>query len=330
MALIRLLVLLCVVLGSIGQVHAAVCTSDSDPKNDPYVQGAVKLGSGLVLRDQCQADGTLVQVNCHKGVYSKTAPTACPAGSACAKGSGACKKLPLLLPSPKLLLTACSTDSDPANDPFVTGAVKLQSGQIVKDQCDGPHMKGMTCEKLGYFGGDLGCDKSDCQLDTSGCFGGPGDPYGAPSNDPNYVPACGNGALDVGEACDSAIPYSAWKYSPALKKKTCEGLGYYAGQVFCSSSCQIAKEYCYGIPGDNYAGCGDGKVLAGEQCDCGVPLYWYKLKGKEACFYTKTSCKKLGFYGGALYCDASCGFIYSECDGWGSDPYGVPPDKYAQ
>jgi hypothetical protein len=59
------------------------------------------------------------------------------------------------------------------------------------EACDGPDLRGLDCAALGRGEGTLRCSVT-CRLDVSGC------------DDPE--PDCGNGVLEVGEACDDGSP----------------------------------------------------------------------------------------------------------------------------
>ena len=97
---------------------------------------------------------------------------------------------------------------------------------------------------------------------------------------------CGNGLLDLGEACDGS----------QLQGATCASLGFYnaQGALACTAECGYDVSACGGH-------CGDGVVdgAYGEQCDNA------NLNGN--------TCASLGFSGGALSCGANCTYDTSDC-----------------
>ena len=97
---------------------------------------------------------------------------------------------------------------------------------------------------------------------------------------------CGNGLLDLGEACDGG----------ELQGATCESLGHYnvTGTLTCGAQCQYDLSDCGGRCGDNVMDAEEG-----ETCDGG------NLNGQ--------TCQSLGYSGGALACGADCAFDMSGC-----------------
>lgn len=82
--------------------------------------------------------------------------------------------------------------------------------------------------------GDTDCNDTDC------------------AGDANCIPeTCGNGALDVGEACDGAD----------LAGQSCNSLGFVGGFLLCRDDCGFDTSNC------DAPGCGNGVVEAGEACD---------------------------------------------------------------
>jgi hypothetical protein len=75
-----------------------------------------------------------------------------------------------------------------------------------------------------------------------------------------------------------------------LGGQTCEGLGYYGGQLACGADCTFDRTACAVV-----GGCGDGVLheAFGEVCD-GAAL------GGESCI-------SLGYHGGQLACHDDCG-----------------------
>jgi len=96
---------------------------------------------------------------------------------------------------------------------------------------------------------------------------------------------CGNGSLDIGEACDGAD----------LGSSTCESLGYRQGQLACTATCGLDLSDCA-----SWGRCGDGVVQdAVEQCD--------RLQLGFA------TCESLGFIDGELACDDQCRYDTASC-----------------
>jgi hypothetical protein len=104
-----------------------------------------------------------------------------------------------------LFTNACSTCGD---------------GQLAAtEECDGNNFGGLTCTDLGFDGGTLDCSQDCSQVIESGCM---------------QAPNCGNGQLDVGEACDGGN----------LNGQTCESLGYDGGVLACTNGCMINTNGC--------------------------------------------------------------------------------------
>jgi hypothetical protein len=72
------------------------------------------------------------------------------------------------------------TTGDGDGDPTTTGdgdgdtGVPVCGNGVVDlgEQCDGTELGGITCEDLGYNGGELACDPVTCTYDASGCMAG--------------------------------------------------------------------------------------------------------------------------------------------------------------
>lgn len=98
---------------------------------------------------------------------------------------------------------------------------------------------------------------------------------------------CGNGELDLDEACDGAM-------LPA--EGSCAAMGFGEGTPVCADDCTaIDYSSC-----SEYVECGDGQIGAGEQCDGAV------LANQECDDFR-------GFRGGVLSCTAECTFDTSGC-----------------
>ncbi len=188
----------------------------------------------------------------------------------------------------------------------------------VGEECDGGELQDATCASLGYSGGTLTCG-AECTYDFSDC-----------------TTLCGNGFVEGGESCDdgntdaddgcssTCVVEDGWTCddeSPSacgtfcgdgtavgdeacdgdeLAGNTCESLGYYGGTLTCSSSCDFVTTGC-----EAAGRCGDGEIQMtyGEECD-----------GDELGAQT---CETLGYYGGALACDAGCRFAFTACEAAG-------------
>ncbi len=105
----------------------------------------------------------------------------------------------------------------------------------------------------------------------------------ATSNGPMGM--CGDGAIDEGEVCDTGN----------VGTETCMTQGQGAGTLTCLANC-MGYDTSACAPA---AGCGDGQIGAGEQCDGG------NLNGQ--------SCGSLGFDMGALGCTAMCMYDTGNC-----------------
>lgn len=187
-----------------------------------------------------------------------------------------------------------------ANECEVCGAFGCGDGLIeLGESCDGADLDGQTCVSLGFDVGTLAC-ASDCSFDTSGCqaYGGdccaahdgPGcdnvactaqvcaanpaccnggwdqscaDAANAVCNacDPGV---CGNGTIELGEACDG----------PDLDAESCVSLGFDAGTLACAGDCQAYDTSaciaytgdCCDPAGDDTPGC-DDDVCTATVCD---------------------------------------------------------------
>ena len=149
----------------------------------------------------------------------------------------------------------------------VCGNSVIESGEV----CDGASLGGKTCSTQGFTGGTLSCSSS-CQLNTSACTS-------------TVAKVCGNKVIETGETCDGTT----------LGGKTCASLGFSAGTLACSSTCQFNTSGCTSA---STSTCGNKILETGEQCEDGT------LNGQ--------SCLTLGFDGGSLGC-SSCRFNTNAC-----------------
>jgi cysteine-rich repeat protein len=137
------------------------------------------------------------------------------------------------------------------------------------EACDGSDLAGESCQSLGWDEGDLSCNP-DCTFDTNACSGG--------------GPQCGNGVVEVDEACDGTD----------LDGETCESQGFAGGTLACSGDCTFDTSGC-----DSGPQCGNGVQESGEDCD--------------ATDFGGETCQSQGFDGGELSCDNGCNFDLGGC-----------------
>ena len=71
----------------------------------------------------------------------------------------------------------------------MAGGCSVCGNNVVEagEACDGPELKGDTCETVGFFAGVLRCGEGCLALDLAGCTN------------------CGNNQVDGGELCDGHI-----------------------------------------------------------------------------------------------------------------------------
>jgi hypothetical protein len=135
-------------------------------------------------------------------------------------------------------------------------------------KCTPAQLDNQTCTSLpggGFSGGVLGCVPSTCTFDSAACT------------------ACGNGAIDPGEACDSAD----------LAGQTCQSQGFDAGTLACSPMCTFNTGGCL-----DYV-CGNGACDPNEDT-CACP---------SDCPNDPNSCDspcECQNFGGACWCDDAC------------------------
>lgn len=114
----------------------------------------------------------------------------------------------------------------------------VQGGELCDGAVDHDH-DDCTDPAFGYRGGGaVGCN-SLCQYDTLACTGG----------------RCGDGAKNGDEECDGGD----------LGNASCMSLGYYGGNLDCTSTCFYNLDECH-----RSGTCGDGILQVGpEECDAG-------------------------------------------------------------
>jgi len=197
------------------------------------------------------------------------------------------------------------------------------------EECDGDATSAGNCEDLGFYQqtGDLVC-RADCTLDTSVCLSRCGDDviqttFGEQcEGDDLAAETCETLGLGAGNlGCNAACRYdtSACENDIAcgdgviigrfedcegenLDGQTCASLGWYGGELACDAyTCAFDLSGC-----ENFGRCGDNTVQAtyAEDCD-----------GSEL---GGATCGSLGYYGGQLTCDTSCGFVLDDCATFGT------------
>lgn len=147
------------------------------------------------------------------------------------------------------------------------------SKKLAKEECDLLDFGGQTCASFSnssgkkFDGGTLTCTAKTCKIDTTNCT------------------RCGDGKKEGAEECEGKVPTTA-KCSDYTDKS---GKNYTAGTLSCSSTtCKIDTTKC--------TWCGDGKMLANEECD-------KNDFGGKVCKDFKDA-KGINFDGGTLKCDA--------------------------
>ena len=100
-------------------------------------------------------------------------------------------------------------------------------------------------------------------------------PSGANANtDPDCMPDCGNGAVEMGEVCDGNCPTQCNDMLPCTtdilmgSAATCDAVCTTVAVTACTNADQCCPAGCNaGSDNDCSAGCGDGMVDPGETCD---------------------------------------------------------------
>lgn len=155
---------------------------------------------------------------------------------------------------------SCNTCSLNTSACTKCGNSNLDSGEV----CDGSLFGAKTCatEMGAGFTGMLGCNSSCTTVNTSGCTPAApfcGDMTCSGSETCSNCPTdcglcCGNGVINVGEACDTGNMGSA----------TCSSLlgSGYTGDLDCQANCTYDTDSC-----SPPSSCGNGVLDDGEQCD---------------------------------------------------------------
>jgi hypothetical protein len=261
----------------------------------------------------------------HEGEFlcSAEQPGSCPAGWACQ-----CRG------------TACEWRCYQEGGGFC-GNGALDPGE----ECDGSQFGGNTCQSLGRGDGTAVC-RPDCTIYCTDCGDGKvegeeGCDEGSLNSDgPNAscrtdcrLRQCGDGIVDdeFDEECDGAVPAGV----------TCLSLGFYEGELSCTSLCQLDVRQCQGRCGDGFrtgdeacdgadfggATCGDygfytGSLACSGDCQtvntagCSQRCGDGELNGNEECDGDKfgnESCVTKGFYQGTLACASDCTIVTAGC-----------------
>ncbi len=165
-------------------------------------------------------------------------------------------------------LPNCTIDWGACSPP--QGACNHNGRRDGSEMCDGDDLGGLTCRSLGLGVGVLVCN-DNCTLDKSNCQG---------------VSVCRNGIREAGEQCEPGD----------LNGQTCESLGLGDGSLGCyPESCLFDVSDC-GPP----AGCGDGQVQGGEECEPSVQ--------------PSIPCNTLGFDWQSATCLDNCRWDRSTCE----------------
>lgn len=112
------------------------------------------------------------------------------------------------------------------------------------EECDGSDMSEQTCITLGFLGGTLSCNPTDCTFNTSLCT----------------EPICGNNIKEGDEECDGTD----------LADQSCITLGFIEGELVCDN-CSFDQSDCSGTPvctnniAEGLETC-DGTDLRGQSC----------------------------------------------------------------
>jgi hypothetical protein len=113
--------------------------------------------------------------------------------------------------------STCQLDLSECEVGCGNGVIEEVEGQ--EEECDGNDLGGLTCDDLGFAGGDLACAPG-CELELASCTGG-----------------CGNEIAEPGEDCDGQD----------LRAMTCTDLGYAGGSLGCTSECNWDTQGCEGL-----------------------------------------------------------------------------------
>jgi hypothetical protein len=170
-----------------------------------------------------------------------------------------------------LLLVACA---QPGTNQYqgYCGDHRVQTREV----CDSTDLRGDTCEKHGFYGGQLTCNSTCDGVDTSGCFQHCGD---------NMIEA------DLAELCDT----------DAFGSDSCQARGFYRGLLVCFSDCQsIDASGCTGRCGDGVLDHGLGEVCDGTELGGATCAQRGYYRGSPLC---APNCKSLSYDG----CSGRCG-----------------------
>lgn len=166
------------------------------------------------------------------------------AGEECDKGTfgliNSCTKYQNYIAGTLKCTSDCKLDPSGCIARQPCGNGELDPGEA----CDGTDLGLPTSNCADYnpsfSGGVISCT-NDCQFDTSKCQGTQG--------------ACGDGKINIGEACDGSVLGS-------LKSCADYSQSFTAGTLKCTSDCKLDTSGC-----TKAQMCGNGKLNTGELCD---------------------------------------------------------------
>ncbi len=130
--------------------------------------------------------------------------------------------------------TSCTFDTSDCEDAIPTcGTDTVEEPEL----CDGEDLDGYDCESLGFGPGELRCNASCTDFDTSDCE--------EPSDD-----VCGDGIVGESEDCEDGVGDATCADVP----------GMIGGELGCDAeTCKFDTSACFG--------CGDGVIQGAELCD---------------------------------------------------------------
>jgi hypothetical protein len=166
------------------------------------------------------------------------------------------------------------------------------------EQCDGSDLRGATCISLGFAGGTLRCNTTNCRLDKSGCLTQP-----TPTPPVCEGQMCGNGCIpDDAQCCDGGPGYCPAGRVCVPNGKCCPQ----ANPQACGNLCIPGSGVCCG--GVGY--CLAGQVCAGNNTAC-CPPDKPQLCGDQCAPEDQRCCPEGGACPGNLVCTGIPGICCS-------------------